>query len=78
VNFGIVPLEFADESDYDAFSQEEAISFPDIRVRIEQGDNEIPVTVGERTITTYLTVSPRQRDMLLAGGTLNLVKQERA
>ena len=50
--------------------------FPDVRKRIERGDREIPVEADGRTIMTILDVSDRQRKHLLAGGTLNYVKQE--
>jgi aconitate hydratase len=52
------------------------VVFPDIRRRIERGDREIPVDVDGQTIITVLDVSERQRKHLLAGGTLNFVKQE--
>jgi aconitate hydratase len=79
VNFGIIPLEFANESDYEKISQGTTL-FPDIREHIEAGDVEIPVRVNgaqgqEDEITTLLQVSPRQRQMLLAGSALNMVKQ---
>lgn len=48
----------------------------DIRARIERGDREIPVIVDGETIITLLDVSARQRKHLLAGGTLNYVKEE--
>jgi aconitate hydratase len=75
-NFGIVPLTFKDRSDYDRLSKGTMVVFPDIRRRIERGDREIPVDVDGQTIITVLDVSERQRKHLLAGGTLNFVKQE--
>jgi aconitate hydratase len=75
-NFGIVPLTFKDRSDYDRLSKGTMVVFPDIRRRIERGDREIPVEVDGQTIITVLDVSERQRKHLLAGGTLNFVKQE--
>ena len=73
-NFGILPLTFENPDDYDAFEQGTKVSFPDVRRRLEAGDTEIPVTVDGRTIITRLQVSPRQRQHLIAGGTLNYVK----
>ena len=37
---------------------------------------EIPVEAAGRTIMTLLDVSERQREHLLAGGTLNFVKSQ--
>ena len=47
-----------------------------IRQRIAGGDRDIPVVVDGRQIMTQLDVSDRQRQHLLAGGTLNYVKTE--
>jgi len=50
--------------------------FPEVRKRIERGDREIPAEADGATIMTILDVSGRQRKHLLAGGTLNFVKEE--
>jgi aconitate hydratase len=75
-NFGILPLTFKDPKEYDTLDKGATAVFPEVRKRIERGDTEIPVEVGGRTIMAILDVSDRQRKHLLAGGTLNYVKQE--
>ncbi|HTG00426.1 MAG TPA: aconitate hydratase [Nitrospirota bacterium] len=75
-NFGIVPLTFKDPADYDRIEKGARVTMPDIRMRIERGDREIPVEIDGRAVTTVLDVSARQRKHLLAGGTLNFVKKE--
>ncbi len=75
-NFGIIPLTFKDPSDYDRLTKGSNVVFPGIRGRIERGDRELPVEVDGRTVMTVLDVSERQRKHLLAGGTLNFVKEE--
>jgi aconitate hydratase len=75
-NFGVLPLTFKDAKDYDRISKGVKVAFPDVRKRVERGDRDIPVEVDGRTIITVLDVSERQRKHLLAGGTLNFVKQE--
>jgi aconitate hydratase len=75
-NFGILPLTFKDPQDYQKLSTGAQVVFRDIKDRIQQGDTEIPVEVNGQTIITLLDVSQRQRQALLAGGTLNVVKQE--
>ncbi|OGR25255.1 MAG: aconitate hydratase [Desulfuromonadales bacterium GWD2_54_10] len=75
VNFGILPLVFKNPADMDAFSQGDQVSFPDIRQLVANGAIEIPVFVHGREVTTLLEVSDRQRQELLAGGTLNFVRQ---
>jgi aconitate hydratase len=75
-NFGILPLTFKDRSEYDSLNKGSRVAFPDVRMRIERGDSEIPVDVDGRTIMTMLDVSERQRKHLLAGGALNFVRRE--
>jgi aconitate hydratase len=75
-NFGILPLTFKDPADYDRINQGARIVFPMVRQHLQYGVAEIPVEVDGRTILTVLEVSDRQRQHLLAGGTLNFVKAE--
>jgi aconitase A len=75
-NFGILPLTFKDPADYERLNKGTKLVFQDVRKRIERGDREIPVEVNGALIVTILDVSDRQRKHLLAGGTLNFVKEE--
>jgi aconitate hydratase len=74
INFGILPLIFADPSDYDLVNQGEMVFFKGVRNLVASGAKEIPAIVSGREIVTLLDVSDRQRQELLAGGTLNYVK----
>jgi aconitate hydratase len=75
-NFGILPLVFKDPVDHGRLTKGTKLRFPEVRTRIARGDREIPVEADGRTIITVLDVSDRQRQHLLAGGTLNYVRQE--
>jgi aconitate hydratase len=75
-NFGILPLVLKDPKDYDRFSKDSRIVLPGVRERIAKGEREIPVEVNGHRVITLLDVSERQRKHLLAGGTLNAVKEE--
>jgi aconitate hydratase len=75
-NFGILPLMFRDPGDYSRIEKGMRVRFPEVRKRIEQGDRELPVEVDGQRILMILNVSDRQRKHLLAGGTLNYVKDE--
>lgn len=77
VNFGILPLTFADPNDYDAIEQGDEIVIANVKAAIAGGASDIPVTVNGREIMTRLDVSERQRRMLLAGGILNLAKPKK-
>ncbi len=76
VNFGILPLVFADPGDYDSIEQGDMVSIAGVRDAVGDGSSEIAVTVGGKQIMTRLDVSDRQRAILLAGGILNRAKQQ--
>jgi len=75
-NFGILPLTFKNSADYDLFERGSKIRLPGVRHRLEEGAIEIPVEIDGRRIVTLLEVSDRQREHLLAGGTLNYVRKK--
>lgn len=75
-NFGILPLVFKDPLDYDRLQEGDKVILPHIREHVEGGKKDIPVEVKGRQIMTVLDVSERQRKHLLAGGTLNYVKEQ--
>ncbi|MCX7028978.1 MAG: aconitate hydratase [Spirochaetes bacterium] len=72
VNFGIVPLVFADPADWATLHQGDIVRFPGIRRAIIDGAAEIVAVTGGRRIRTRLDASARDRAILAAGGLLNL------
>ncbi|MHC1686843.1 MAG: aconitate hydratase [Methanothrix sp.] len=77
VNFGIIPFSFADESNYDTFAGGEEIRVSDIRRALQQGDDVVKATVAGREMLLKMSLSKRQRDILLAGGLLPYTVQGR-
>jgi aconitate hydratase len=77
VNFGVVPLTFADAADYDAVEPGDVLEMRDIRQLVREGANalEIHNLSKKMTIVTHLNLLPRLRNILLAGGLLNFVGQ---
>ena len=75
INFGILPLTFRDPADYDRLSPGDRLVFANLRELVASGSREIPAEANGRTVVTLLDVSARQRQDLLAGGTLNYVKK---
>jgi aconitate hydratase len=75
VNFGILPLTFENESDYDRFDQSDKLELPNVRTEVKSG---LPITV--RNVTKRFEVkmkhhfTVRQVELLLAGGLLNHIK----
>jgi aconitate hydratase len=77
VNFGIVPFSFVQESDYDALTAGAEIRIPGIRTALQQGDDSVKAFSGGREISLKMSLSRRQRDILLAGGLLPYTVQGR-
>ncbi len=74
INYGIVPLEFVRPEDYDEIRQGQMLHLPGIRRAISQGRNEVLAQVDGRQIPLRLQLSPREREILAAGGALNWAK----
>jgi aconitate hydratase len=75
INFGILPLVFANEADYGAIDSGDEIEIAEIKAALEK-NAELTLknkTAGKKIILKY-TLSGRQRDILLAGGMLNYTK----
>ena len=71
INWGLVPLEFDEPADYGDIERDDMLRFDDLRGALEAG-RRIAVT-DERTGRTFQTrcvLTPRERDILLAGGLL--------
>jgi aconitate hydratase len=77
VNFGVVPLTFAHEADYDAIEPGDVLAIRDISVHVREGASSLDiVNLSKGTnIITHLNLLPRLRHILLAGGLLNFVGQ---
>jgi aconitate hydratase len=77
VNFGIVPLYFASESDYDLLQNGAEIVIPGMRTALEKGSEGVRALAGKREISLRMKLSRRQREILLAGGLLPYTVQRR-
>ncbi|MEE8347307.1 MAG: aconitate hydratase [Dehalococcoidia bacterium] len=78
VNFGIIPLVFADEADYDRISVGDALEIPDVRDAVLSGQMTVRNTTQGYEFTARHNLSRRQVEMLLEGGLLNHVKAQAA
>ena len=71
INFGIVPLTFADPADYERIEQGKDVVIPGIRKALLDGDTSIMVEVNGKQIKASIELSTRHREILAAGGLLN-------
>lgn len=73
INFGILPLVFSREEDYDLIIQGDRIEIPDMRAAIEQGTPlTIQNTAQDFAFNVQYELTERQRRMILSGGALNM------
>lgn len=75
INFGIVPLTFADPDDYDRVEQGAKVDIPDIREALLSGSKKVTVEVNGHPIEALIDLSVRHREILAAGGLLNWARK---
>ncbi|TFG91589.1 MAG: hypothetical protein E4H15_05530 [Syntrophobacterales bacterium] len=74
INFGILPLTFINQADYDQLCVGDPISISGVRSLVMESDT-LPVSIGDADYTFRLTASQRQRSILLEGGLLNYTRK---
>jgi len=76
INFGIVPMTLENEADYEKIKEGDKIVIEGFRAAIAGADRAYLTVNGEK-IPLVLSFSARQREILLAGGTLNYTKNQK-
>jgi len=76
VNVGILPLIFADPADYGRWQQGDRLRIVGVRRVLERGEPLVVenLTRGDTVVVRY-DLSPRQIEVILAGGLLNLIRE---
>ena len=78
INFGIVPMTFADPSDYEKFNEGDVIDVKGLAEAVKGANETLLVNRTNGAVAKLcLNLSGRQREMLLAGGCLNYTKMQR-
>ncbi len=70
INFGILPLVFKDEADYDRIQVGDTVVMNDCIKQVESG-NTITLLIHNKPVECTLLATERQRKILIAGGLLN-------
>jgi aconitate hydratase len=77
INFGILPLTFLKESDYDTINQGDDLEITEVRNAIMEGKNLVVQNKTKGTsFPVSCTLSSRQKNIILAGGALNVRSHE--
>jgi aconitate hydratase len=76
INFGILPLTFINESDYDTIAQGDDLEIAEARTAIMEGKNlQVKNKTKGTSFLVSCSLSSRQRQIILAGGALNVHSQ---
>lgn len=77
INFGILPLTFVDRQDYEKIHLGDILILTSIREKIQKGNQlELFNQTKNQTYLVSHSMSPRQIEILLAGGNINIQKQK--
>src|SRR5215204_5396715 len=75
ISQSILPLLFREEDDYERVSQGDTWKIEGVREPIAAGEQTLVVNTGDGTkIELEIRLSPREREVLLAGGTLKFLR----
>ena len=82
-NFGVLPLTFADPADYDRIAQGDVVRLSGVHGALRSGQREFAASLvaangARRTTAVRHDLSPRQVDLLLAGGVVNWLRKRLA
>ncbi|AQR96861.1 aconitate hydratase [Clostridium saccharoperbutylacetonicum] len=75
INYGILPLRFKDQADYNNISQDDVLVIENAKDQLKNGEFIIINKTKNAKIEAYATLSDRQKDVLLDGGQLNYIKK---
>jgi aconitate hydratase len=77
INFGIAPLVFKNEDDYDRIAVNDPFTVTDCIAQIQNG-GDVVATIGGARYAFTLLATERQRAILIEGGLLNYTKKNMA
>jgi aconitate hydratase len=76
INFGILPLEFQNDSDFELLAQGRLLSIENIADSLKKGASAIEAIAGSDRIAFKVDLTPRQRQVMLSGGLLNYIRSQ--
>ncbi|MDN3505191.1 MAG: aconitate hydratase [Rhabdochlamydiaceae bacterium] len=78
LNFGVVPLDFVSNEDYDAIDQGDVLEVSHIKEHVQNGSEMEVVNVTKgKTFKAKFCYSKKEKESLLAGGLINVVLAEK-
>lgn len=78
INNGILPMTFEVSEDYDRIAQGDVLVIEDAKDQLEKGKILLKNKTKNESYSLAIDVSDRQKQMLLAGGLINMMRQSKA
>ena len=78
VNFGVLPLEFRSDADYDAIEQGDELELSAIHEGLKRGEVTCRNRTRDTTVSLGHSLSERQIEVLLSGSLINWVREKKA
>lgn len=75
INNGILPLVFENEKDYDSLKLGDSLSLDNVLSGVEAKELTIKNETSGKEIKVVLDITDRQKKMILAGGLINMMKE---
>ncbi len=77
VNFGILPLTFADPDDFDSIKQGDVLSFDNIRTGIQESKTiQVKNSTRNTSFKVQHSMTGRQVEMILEGSLINMIRKK--
>ncbi len=73
INFGILPLTFADPADYDAVSQDDDLAINNMHEAVETGQCSVENASTGESFNVECRLSEKETEVVKAGGRLNMI-----
>jgi aconitate hydratase len=75
INFGIIPFEFQNAYDFELLVQGTPITIENVVSSLKNENNKMIEAIADKNkITLKVDLTPRQREVLIAGGLLNYIR----
>ena len=75
INFGIIPFEFQNATDFELLVQGTPITIENVVSSLKNENNKMIEAISDKNkITLKVDLTPRQREVLIAGGLLNYIR----
>ncbi len=78
INFGIIPFTFCNEEDYDTIDELDELTITNLKSLAEHTPVEVMNITKNKSFQVFHSLTQRDIETILAGGTLNLIRQNQS